>query len=139
MKLAYGPSIASAAADPPAPVGRLTPGQREAIVTLFFAGEMDRAGRHFVAEGSEPVTGAAVKALHGLGLAKLGVERTRRSDRSAIIVYRYYVKLTPRGEWYATTLIRQREQNVAALVPDNFEDSPAVYADPPEPEVEEIG
>lgn len=121
--------------DPPAPIGGLTPGQRDAVVTIFFAGEMDRAGRHFVSAGGEPVTGVTVKALLGLGLAKLGVEQTRRSDRTKIITYRYYVKLTPRGEWYATTLIRQREENVAALLPDNFEESPTVYAPESEAEV----
>lgn len=139
MKSAYGPSVAAIASCPPAPVGGLTPGQREAIVTIFFAGEMDRAGRHFAAEGSDPVTGATVKALLEAGLVKLGVERTRHSERTKIITYRYYVKVTPRGEWYARTLIRRREENVSAFLTDNFEDSPNVYPAETEPEVEAVG
>lgn len=138
MKPAYGPNVAPSTAPPPAPLDRsgLSPSQREALVLIFFAGEMNRSRQFFVAEGSRSILGMTVNVLHRKGMVKLGCERRKSIHGSVLQTFRYYVSLTPRGEWYATTLVRQREANVSALEPDNFEDSPTVYAEEPEPEVE---
>lgn len=133
MTFAYGPFTRND--EPPAPVGRLTPPQRRALVLIFYAGEMNRSRRFYIADGSEPVTGTIVGTLHEMRMVALYVERRRRPNFGKIFEYRYYVKLTQRGEWYATTLIKQREKPAAALCLDNFEDSPTVYASEPEAEV----
>ena len=140
MKLAYGPIHSFHAWEPPAPVKRagLSPAQCRALVTIFFAGEMNRARQFFIADGCETVYGTTVDILHRKGLVKLGVERRKRANFGKIMEFRYFVSLTPRGEWYATTLVRQREANVSALELDNFEDSQTVYAEEPEKEVEAI-
>lgn len=125
MKSAFGPIRDPHRWDAPAPVASLTQGQRKAVVAIFFAGEMSRDGRYFIADDSDLVTGVTAEALIERALAKLCVERTRRSDRVKIISYRYFVKLTERGEWYATTLIQQRGALIDALRPNPKASIPA--------------
>jgi hypothetical protein len=128
--------------DPPAPVKRagLSRAQCAALVTIFFAGEMNRSRKFYIAEGGPSILGTTVDVLHAKSMVSLSVEKRPRPNFGKIIEYRYFVKLTPRGEWYAATLIHEREQIVSALSPaiaaDDFEDSSNVY--PEEQEVEGV-
>ena len=74
MTAAYGPIHSFHAWEPPAPVKRagLSPAQCRALVTIFFAGEMNRARQFFIADGCETVYGTTVDILHRKGLVKLG-------------------------------------------------------------------
>lgn len=133
MKAAYGPIASAHSFDPPAPLRRagVSRAQRRALMLIFFAGEMNRSRQYYIAAGSEPVLGTVINALHARGMVRLCVERRKRANFGKIIEYRYFVKLTDRGEWYATTAIQQKQELIAALsppvLPDDYEASDNVY------------
>lgn len=140
MKSSCGTNVAPETAPRPAPLdgSGLSPSQREALVLIFFAGEMNRSRQFFVAEGSRSILGTTVNVLHRKGMVKLGCERRKSVHGSVLQTFRYYVSLTPRGEWYATTIINKRAVMIDALsapiAADDFESSPNVYPEEQEAE-----
>ncbi len=114
-----------------APIDGLSPVQCEALVTLFFAGEMYRNRGNYCADNSPDIKGQTAQVLHRQGLIKLVCTSPKKNSKNiAYTTYRYTIQLTPHGLWFVNAIMRRSAYaSSPALSPDNFEDATNVYAD----------
>lgn len=105
-------SIELASTEARAPLAGIKPAWREALIALFFAGEMRRYQSEFRADDddTEPVKGQTADALFRRELIRLRVASGRQSGRA-----RYSITLTGRGLWFAETIIAEQQAVREAL------------------------